>query len=281
MEENTPHKILAIKAIDFGFKTFFKSPIFIVGAVCLFVADFLYRYMFLIVGKRTLYNYFPKIKLIMFERIHNAEYLTLIKAVLSEAFSNVGMLAISLISLFLVYIVLAPLYYFIIYWFARVSLDFYDGVGLSARSYFDISNKIIKYFIATFIYYALAFFMISISFFSAVRLTGYPFFVIISILIIFFGIYMVFKVWLYPFFIIDQDTGAFESLKKSFGVRAGFVNVLSLFLLMLAINIVGQIIMSPLPWFMGGPIYSFFYSVTHIVMIIAGAYLYRMLVSNR
>ncbi len=106
----------------------------------------------------------------------------------------------------------------------RIALNFYKGEESHIETLVSCYHLFPKYFLA-FIIYILA--------------VGFGLF-----LFIIPGIYISLRLWFFDYFLVDEECGAVESLKKSFGATKGNVLKLLLFLLIAGlVNLVGALVL--------------------------------------
>ena len=243
MEKRYP-KIYVFDAIKFGFKTFFKSPIFIL------VVSFI-------------------------------DMLTNIVANFQHALYLSGASALILwpVGIFM-HILALLISFFIFYCVTRISFCFYDGVSWASQSYFDRSRQFLRYLIVNFVYFLLFLFLSSTWPYYSLCYTihcikfSFPFSFLVPVLAVLTLLLMII-LWFAPYFVVDQDVGVMRAFKKSLAVSfSGFVNVALLILFFVIITFLLEYIKFEYI----KVVYDLLGSALNIIMIISGVCLYRKLV---
>ena len=152
------------------------------------------------------------------------------KLLLAEILENKLLFAFFVFGTILFIIGLKMAYDFIMIGWTKMSLDFYDKKSTSIRSLFVRPSTWIKYVLATVLFLIISsiptviyfWFYLLINYFvkipHAITSIGY-------IIAMIFSWCLVLRLWFYPYYIVDEDAGIIDSLKRSYNMGLGFLNV--------------------------------------------------------
>jgi len=153
------------------------------------------------------------------------------KILLAEILQNKLLFAFFVFGLILLIIIIKMAYDFVMLGWTRLSLEFYDKKSGSIQFLFSRPNIWITYVLATVIFLGVScvpsliyfWFYLLISYFvkipNIILMLGYLASVITSWC-------LVLRFWFYPYYIIDENAGVIGSLKKSYNMGLGFLNVI-------------------------------------------------------
>jgi len=161
---------------------------------------------------------------------------------------------------------------------ARVSLSVYDKGRSSLSDLFSKVATLLKGILAGFIYLAAIFLPWKISLILFIIWPNLYFLFTLLIISLFLSIYFALKFLFYAFFIVDQDAGVFESLKKSFQLKGAPTKLILLWLLYFAaylcFGLITGLIFPRVVISILSPIFSF---ITFVIGVLAIAFVYRRL----
>jgi len=207
--------------------------------------------------------------------------------------SNVWISFGVIVGIVILYLVNKMVYDYLILGLTKISIDFYDKGQSSIKHLFSTLPEYVRYFVASSAYGFIIWFGVLISgviSFIGTRFITVPegytiFYYKIGMMGIIFSIcflpflYLLIKYWFFAYFIVDQNIGPIESLKKSYDLKHGFASVICLMLIVFMVGVViGVIFYYTLPLH-SSLLLKFMLNICMVfVSLIAGVFLYKKLI---
>jgi len=206
-------------------------------------------------------------------------FVTFLRDVLGLLWAHPGVLILLGLSIFLFFVLFTAVFYYIYAGWIRISLDFYDKGSSKISALFSRFSVILKFLCAGLIYSIVILLPWKISFllfflYPSVLL-AVPLIILSIVLSFFFGL----KFFYYPYFIVDQNAGIFESLGKAYRLKGAALRIIFSFIIVILVSFVFGWIVS----YMGtvGVVLAWLYRISYwIVMYMVFGFLYRRLLAG-
>jgi hypothetical protein len=293
-------KIYAIEAIGFGFKAFFKNPLFfiatfIIGKIILVCGLFLallvsFPYFINLIelgtkifgqGKEFLQNASFRSAIVVVKKFISA--FTDIKTIFAEVVDSKYLFLFFLIGLILFIACLKVIYDFVILGWVKLSLAYYGHKKLSIEYFFTSPVIWLKYIIATFLFFIVTvipsliylWLYLLITYFRPIPDNISYFAYAVSLI---FSWYFMLRFWFYPYYIVEGNSSAVEALRKSYNLGLGFVNIIISLLVFIVILGVPFYFVYTYPCALNYSIFGLFVFVSWISSWMSQAFIFRKLV---
>jgi len=287
------NNVSPVKAIGFGFSSFFKNfffflYVFFVGVVILssgFLVSLIIGLPFLLplfmMGGR-LFSFFVSISGKTDPQVIALQLKSFVDVLISGGILSIVGLVFGII---LVLILNKMTFDYVVFGLTRISIDIYDKGRSSIGKLFSPFAMFFKYFISTLLYNSILwvsiFFVFLLGFFLAALMgacvgpLGGAIGACLGVLGVIPFIYWVIKFWFYSYLIADKNFGTIDAFKKSYNIKGGFKAVfLTNLLFFILFAFLGMVYYIP---HIGGILNLVLSVMTWPIFILSGAFLYRHL----
>lgn len=295
-------KIYAYEAMFFGFKSFLKNPLFFIYTliiskiilVCgLFLAglfSFPYFINLIELGKKVFSQSKEFLEQVAWKRAivvikQFVAAFTDIKTTFAEVIESKYLLLLFLIGV-IIFIACIKLFYdYVIFGWTKVSLGYYDKKHKSIELFFNSPMEWLKYILATFLF-SIIFLIPTLVYFWGYLLFTYFAQIADKTAYIIYGfslllsLYFAFRLWFYPYFIINNQMNSVDALKSSYNLRYGFANILILFALYGTILALPAYYAYNTPGVLSFSIFGFVFAIIWVSCWQAYAYIFKKLTSQ-
>ena len=200
------------------------------------------------------------------------------KAVVFEMLRSPWMLILFVLGIFIFTVLVRFLYDYLMLGWTKISVDFSRRDTSEVSSLFARPLLFLRYFIATVFFGFAVFLPASLMFIISPLPKGFFLGLLLYTIV---AIYLTLKFWFYPYFLVDKKACVLESFGSSFRLKGGALNLILLYLIiiaiMLPITIISIFMFKLLGLFLSWLFFGFWVAVMWIVGFLSTANLYAKL----